>query len=89
MIAWPGSTLNPTTEERTYEVIKRLLSMLLLLAAAAFISGCVPSKTITGQQGCNTRVAAQKRGPCHACLRKGPRHVYKPHRGVGYRCVRR
>lgn len=60
--------------------------VLLMLAAP----GCVASgaKTIAAPAGCDARVTPAKRPACHACLRRGPHWVYKPHMPQGSRCFR-
>ncbi len=68
---------------------RRILSILFALAAAILMSGCFAGKTVSAHKGCDTGIAAHKKGACHTCLRRGPRFVYKPMRAPGQRCIRR
>ena len=71
-------------KSKTHRVIVGLAAVLLLVSG-----GCVaPAKTITTHRGCDTRVVAEKRGACHACLHQGRGFVFQPKRIPANRCVR-
>lgn len=67
------------------------------LALFVLSSGCLvvgqsghrSGRSVRGHLGCDSKVAPQKRGACHRCVSKGPRWMFKAHRAVGFRCVRR
>jgi hypothetical protein len=77
---------------------RKMKLVALLFATAALLvlsSGCLVvtsghgQRSIRGHLGCDTKVAAHKRGQCHKCVSKGPRWLFQPHRAVGFRCIRR